>query len=112
MSKFDDQVQQIASKLTTNDNLYDACTAFVERAKAASKLDALALAVMYNSIEYAFRKRQLESLTTDHGTYYEAIYDPMICAMHKILNARDRLFDYCEAKNINYDEFLSNFEYR
>lgn len=109
MSKFDDQVQQIASTLTTNDKLYDVCDKFVQLSKKASKLDALAMSVMYNTIEYTFRKAQLDKLTLDHGTFYNAIYEPMMCALYKCFTARDRLMSYCDAKNVNYDEFLSNF---
>jgi len=98
---FDQKVLDTVETLNTTDDMYNCCTKYVEESKQLTGLDWYKQQVEYCEVHYLFRKKQYEGSGVTHGLFFDAYYEPMTDAFHRLLQARDNLMDFCEKNHIS-----------
>lgn len=102
-SKF---VEERCSKIATSEDLYDEQNRLAKCSDKSDKLGVLINDVAYAEILYSYRLKNYEAAVKANYSNLDIYESPLTDAQNRVLDARDKLLDFCDAHGLDYEKVV------
>lgn len=95
-----------SEKIKTSEDLYDEQNRLAKCNDKADKFSILINFAAYAEILYSYRLRNYEAAVAANRSNLEIYESPLADAQNRVLDARDKLLDFCEGHGLDYEKVV------